>query len=72
MKALGWTVLTLVFFDELLALAALAFWGYHADGIAPAVAAPAAWMIVWFLVAAPRARFRGRLTTPTMLVATPD
>lgn len=68
MKSLGWIVLALVFVDELLALAALAVWGAHADGIAPAIAAPAAWVIVWFLFAAPGARFRGRCITPAVKV----
>jgi hypothetical protein len=61
-------VLALVFIDELLALTALAVWGDHASGIALAVAAPVAWVIVWFLFAAPNARFRGRLTTPAVKV----
>jgi hypothetical protein len=67
-KTLGWTVLALVFLDELLALAALAVWGDHASGIALAIAAPVGWVIVWFLFAAPSARFRGRFTTPAVKV----
>lgn len=68
MKTLGWTVLALVFLDELLALAALALWGNHASGIALAIAAAVAWVIVWFLFAAPTARFRGRFTTSAIKV----
>jgi hypothetical protein len=67
-KALGWTVLTLVFLDELLALAALAVWGNHVAGIPLAVGAPVAWAVAWFLLAAPRARFRGRISTPAVKV----
>jgi hypothetical protein len=67
-KALGWTVLALVFVDELLALAALAVWGYHAGGIALAVAAPVAWMAAWFLFAAPGARYGGRIVRPAVKV----
>lgn len=68
MKTLGWTVLALVFLDELLALAALAVWGGHASGIALAVTAPVAWVIVWYLFAAPGARFRSRFITPAAKV----
>jgi hypothetical protein len=42
-------------------LAAIAVWGYHASGIALAVAATAAWVAAWFLFAAPGARFGGRV-----------
>ncbi|HEY1824088.1 MAG TPA: DUF2568 domain-containing protein [Trebonia sp.] len=68
MKAIGWTVLALVFVDELLALAALAVWGNHAAGIPLAVGAPAAWAVAWFLFAAPSARFSGRFIRPTVKV----
>lgn len=65
---LGWTVLALVFLDELLMLPALVVWGVHASGIAIAIAAPVAWVVVWFLFAAPRARLGGRVTTPVVKV----
>jgi hypothetical protein len=67
-KALGWTVLALVFIDELLALAALAVWGDHTSGILLAVAAPVAWVLAWFLFAAPTARFGGPVTRPVVKV----
>jgi Protein of unknown function (DUF2568) len=67
-RALGWAVLALVFVDELLALAALAVWGYHASGIAVAVAAPAAWAAAWFLFAAPGARHGSRIVRPAVKV----
>ena len=68
-KAFAWTVLTLVFADEVLALAAAAAWGLRTGGIPLAVAAPAAWAGAWFLFAAPQARFGGRITTPAVKVA---
>lgn len=61
-------MLTLVFADEVLALAALAAWGLHAEGVPLAVAAPVAWVVVWFLFAAPGARFGGRVVTPVVKV----
>ena len=68
MKALAWTLLTLVFADEVLALAATAAWGLHAGGVPLAIVAPAAWAGTWFLFAAPRARFGGRVATPVVKV----
>jgi hypothetical protein len=61
-------VLALVFLDELLALAALAVWGAHAGGVALAIGAVLAWVVIWFLWAAPTARFRGRIITPAVKV----
>ncbi|MGH3171058.1 MAG: DUF2568 domain-containing protein [Trebonia sp.] len=68
MKAIGWTVLVLVFVDELLALAALAVWGNHVAGIPLAIGAPVAWAAVWFLFAAPSARFGRGVIRPTVKV----
>jgi hypothetical protein len=67
-RALGWTVLALVFLDELLALAALAFWGDHVSGIALAVGAPVAWIVAWYLFASPTARFGGGIVKPAVKV----
>jgi Protein of unknown function (DUF2568) len=67
-KAFGWTVLALVFVDELLAVAALAVWGNHAAGVALAVGAAVAGVIAWFLFASPRARFGGRIIRPAVKV----
>jgi hypothetical protein len=69
--ALGWTVLTLVFLDELLAVAALGVVGWGTS---------AAWLLVWLLplaavalwalFASPRARFgsAGRRPAATVVV----
>ena len=48
----------LAFFVELVALAALAYWGYEVTGIPLAIAFPLAAAVLWGLFAAPRARFK--------------
>ena len=62
--ALGWSVLTLVFLDELLLMAALAVWGADAGGWWLAVLAAAAGVLVWFLFASPKARYGGPVVRP--------
>jgi ABC-type amino acid transport system permease subunit len=68
MRAFGWTVLMLVFLDELLAMAGLAVWGAHTgDGVwavVLAVVCALAGMTVWFLFASPKARYGGRVRRP--------
>ncbi|WP_051370582.1 YrdB family protein [Streptomyces sp. 142MFCol3.1] len=60
----------LAFLLELLALGALAWWGWQSTGeiwrILPAVAAPASAALLWGMFAAPRARFK--VSAPTVLV----
>lgn len=66
---LGWTVLLLVFLDELLALAAFGVWGWQQDPrwvlvwLLPLVA-----MVVWFLFASPKAPFGGPVVRPVAKV----
>jgi hypothetical protein len=54
----GWTVLALVFVDELLAMAAFGVWGWEHDPqwllvwLLPVLA-----MVVWFLLASPKAPY---------------
>lgn len=60
MAIFGWTVLFLVFVDELLAIAAAATWGEHQQGPPLATAAGLAVVVVWFLFASPKARYGGR------------
>jgi hypothetical protein len=61
----GWTVLTLVFLDELLAMAAFGVWGWHQEPrwllvwLLPLVA-----MTVWFLHASPKAPYGGAAVSP--------
>lgn len=64
MAFFGWSVLFLVFVDELLAIAAAVTWGEHQGGALLAVAAGAVTVVGWYLVASPRARFGGRITRP--------
>ncbi len=66
--ALGWSVLALVFLDELLLMAALAVWGADAGGWWLAVLAAAAGVLVWFLFASPKARYGGPVVRPAAKV----
>ena len=63
-SGLGWTVLGLVFVDELLLMTALAVWGADAGGWLLAVLAAAAGVLVWFLFASPKARYGGQVARP--------
>jgi len=68
MAILGWTVLFLVFVDELLAIAAAAVWGNHAGNVWLAVAMGLLTVVVWFLLASPKARFGGPVVRPVTKV----
>ena len=71
-SGLGWTVLGLVFVDELLLMTALAVWGSDAGGWLLAVLDAAAGVLVWFLFASPKARYGGQVARPlakTLVVA---
>jgi hypothetical protein len=62
---LGWSVLALVFLDELLAVAAFGVWGWDRDPrwllvwLLPVLA-----MTAWFLLASPKAPYGGPLVRP--------
>ncbi len=62
--AIGWSVLALVFLDELLLMVALGIWGADAGGWPLAVVAGAAGVLVWFLFASPKARYGGPVVRP--------
>ena len=68
MAILGWSVLFLVFVDELLAIAAAAVWGAHAGGPVLAVVMALLTVLVWFLFASPKARFGGPVVRPVVKV----
>jgi hypothetical protein len=68
MAILGWTVLLLVFVDELLAVAAAAVWGNHVGGVWLAVLMALLTVLVWFLFASPKARFGGTVVRPVTKV----
>jgi hypothetical protein len=62
----AWSVLTLVFVDELLAMAAYGVWGWQV-GTPRAllvVLLPLAAMTAWWLFASPKARFGGGVRRP--------
>ena len=70
MAAFGWTVLALVFLDELLAVAAFGVWGWHHDPRWLLVwALPLLAMGAWFLFASPKAAYGGRWRRPLVKVA---
>jgi hypothetical protein len=64
----GWTVLALVFVDELLAVAAASVWGYDAGGVLLALVMPLLTMAVWWAFASPKAPYGGRLVRPLVKV----
>ncbi|GCD90863.1 DUF2568 domain-containing protein [Nocardioides sp. LS1] len=64
MVILGWSVLALVFVDEVLAVVAAGVWGQHAAGWWLAVLAPVVTMLVWFLFASPKAEHSGPVVRP--------
>ena len=66
--ALGWSVLALVFLDELVVMVALAAWGAWAGGWWLAVLAVAAGVLVWWLFASPKARYGGQVAGPVAKV----
>lgn len=69
MKGFGWTVLGLVFLDELLAMAAFGVWGWDSSPrwllvwLLPLVA-----MSTWFFLASPKARYGGTVARPVAKV----
>ena len=69
MVVFGWSVLALVFLDELLAMVALGVWGWQASPrwllvwLLPLVATAA-----WFLLASPKAAYGGQVVRPLVKV----
>jgi hypothetical protein len=65
----GWSVLALVFVDELLAMAAFGVWGWQHDPRALLVwLLPGAAMTVWYAFASPRAPYGGSWVRPVAKV----
>lgn len=57
-KTAGWLILFLVFADEVLALVALGYWGWHLDPAGLWVwLLPLLGMVAWYSFASPKARF---------------
>ena len=69
MVVFGWVVLSLVFLDELLAMAAFGVWGWQATPawlwvwLLPLLA-----MAAWFLLASPKAHYGGPVVRPVTKV----
>ena len=69
MVAFGWTVLALVFVDELLAMAAFGVWGWSTSPrwllvwLLPLLA-----ILAWYFFASPKARYGGPLLRPLVKV----
>lgn len=68
MAIFGWSVLFLVFVDELLAIWAAATWGEYQGGAPLAVLAGLAVVVVWYLFASPKAPYGGRQLRPAVKV----
>ncbi len=69
MVAFGWTVLALVFLDELLAMVGLGVYGWSASPRWLLVwLLPLLGMLAWFLFASPKARFGSRVVRPLVKV----
>ena len=69
MPLLGWTVLALVFLDELLAMAALGGYGWSTSARWLLVwLLPLVGMLAWFLFASPKARFGSPVVRPVVKV----
>ena len=68
MAIFGWTVLFLVFADELLAMAAAGVWGDHVGNLWLGIAMALLTMLVWFLFASPKARYGGPVVRPVTKV----
>ena len=68
MAIFGWTVLFLVFADELLAMTAAGVWGDHVGNLWLGIAMALLTMLVWFLFASPKARYGGPVVRPVTKV----
>ena len=68
MAIFGWSVLFLVFVDELLAISAAATWGEYEGGTPLAIVAALAVVTVWYLFASPKARYGDRWVRPIVKV----
>ena len=69
MKAFGWLVLAGVFLVEMLAFAAVGVVGARVAGAPGAIVAVVLVVVLWALVASPRARFRGPVVTRLVKLA---
>jgi hypothetical protein len=68
MAFFGWSVLFLVFVDELLAIAAAATWGEHQSGEFLATVMALLTVVIWWMFASPKAPYGGRAVRPVVKV----
>lgn len=68
MLVFGWTILALVFVDELVAVAAAMAWGVHVQGWPLAIVVGIAVIAVWWTFASPKAPLGGTLVRPVTKV----
>lgn len=68
MAFFGWSVLFLVFVDELLAISAAATWGEYRSGTLLAVGMALLTVAAWWLFASPKAPYGGRAIRPVVKV----
>jgi uncharacterized protein DUF2568 len=68
-RVIGWIVLSLVFVNELLAVAAAAVWGEHVGGPLLAVLLPLVVIGFWATFASPKAPYGGPVLRPVVKVA---
>jgi hypothetical protein len=66
MTALGWTILALVFLDELLVMAAFGVWGYAEQGVVLAAVLPIVAMLFWWAFGSPKAPYGGPVRRPVV------
>ena len=65
---LGWTVLALVFVDEVLAALAAGVWGGHVGGALLSLVAVLVVIAVWWAFASPKAPYGGPVVRPVVKV----
>jgi hypothetical protein len=63
---LGWTILTLLFVDELLVMAAYGVWGFAVQGVVLAVLLPIVAMLLWWAFGSPKAPYGGPVRRPAL------
>jgi len=67
-RMFAWTVLLLVFVDEVLVAVAVGVWGQDAGGVVLAVLAPIVFVACWWAFASPKAPYGGPVVRPVVKV----
>lgn len=66
MTVLGWTILALVFVDEILVMVAFGVWGNASQGVLLAVVLPIVGTLVWWAFGSPKAPYGGPVRRPVV------